>query len=351
MISQISNICRLEFTKLSNNTENMPTVDYSYPIFGDNSSVGFERRKTIEQDANVSIKFAGKHRGHYNVKLVGTMANIAQAKKLLDEAVERSRAFHESTRTHRTKRREHFEAPMVSETPTQPSPKPTYRNTFAGLLDSDDEAVDAQVMNLSEPPKKLSKKERQARNKAAKGAKVDVSKQLTGPIAALKKHKWEQKKAIEEQNAKEEAAAQKAHEEARWQNNPRFGELTAQVQLFDSQVDGKHIGQIFIGDSGLAYFAFEIEEGEEYQIMLDTTKNFENYTARKMLYDKSDSHTHIDTEVLENATIEVIVEKYGEDEVHGGNAWIIRSEEELQEQFKAMNEFEVLDWAEEPLCA
>lgn len=326
----------------------MPTIDYSYPIIGDNSSVGIERRRTIEKDAHVSIKFAGKYNGHYNVKLVGTMTNIAQAKKMLDEAVERSRAFHQSTRSHRTKRREHFQAPMVSETPTQPSPKPEFNNPFSDLLDSDGEAVE---VTLSEPPKKLSKKERQARNKAAKGATVDISKQLTGPIAALKKHKWEQKKAIEEKNAKEEAAAQKAYEEARWQNNPRFGELTAQVQLYDSQVDGKHIGEIFIGESGLAYFGFEVEEGEEYQIMLDKTKNFESYTGRKMLYDKSDSHTYIDLKVLENAKIEVIVEKYGEDMVHGGNAWIIRSEDELQDQFKMMKEFEVLDWTEEPLCA
>ena len=329
----------------------MPTIDYSYPIIGDNSSVGFERRKTIEQDTNVSIKFAGKNRGHYNVKIIGTMANIAQAQKLLDEAVQRSRAFHESTRSHRTKRREHFQAPMVSGTPTESSPKPKITNSFAGLLDSDDEAVDVPQVTLSEPPKKLSKKERQARNKAAKGAKVDVSKQLTGPIAALKKHKWEHKKAIEEKNAKEEAIAKKEFEESRWQNNPRFGELTAQVQLFDSQLEGKHIGEIFIGESGLAYFGFEVEEGEEYQLMLDTNQPFTSYTGRKMLYDESDSHTHIDLKVLENATIEVIVEKYGDDEVHGGNAWIIRSEKELMDQFNHMKEFEVLDWAEEPLCA
>jgi hypothetical protein len=328
----------------------MPKVDYSYPIFGDNSSVGSERRKIIEEQAGVSIKFAGKSRGFYNVKLIGTTANIAQAQKLLNEAVERSRVFHDSSRSHRTKRREHFEAPMLSETPTRSSPKPTYKNSFEGLLDSDDEAVDEPTLTLSEPPKKLNKKERQARNKAAKGTHVDISKQVTGPISKLKKHNWERKKAIEEKQAELDAAAKKELEESTWQTNPHFGEIYAKAQLFDSQVDGKHIGEIYIGDSGMGYFVYHIS-GQEYQVKLNTIEQNDTYSGNWILTDDAKSG---DTQKLftkeHDVTITIVVEESGDDEVNTGNAWVILSETEIAERFKKMNEFEVLDWCEDAAC-
>jgi hypothetical protein len=329
----------------------MPKIDYSYPIFGDNSSVGVERRKIIEEQAGISIKFSGKSRGFYNVKLIGTVANIAQAQKLLNEAVERSRLFHESTRTHRTKRREHFEAPMLSATPTRSSPKQIYKNSFEGLLDSDDEPVEDTTLTLKEPPKKLNKKERQARNKAAKGTHVDISKQVTGSIAKLKKHNWERKKALEEKQAELDAAAKKEFEERTWQTNPNFGELYAMVQLFDSQVDGKYIGEIYIGDSGMGYFVYHIS-GQEHQVKLNTIEQNDTYSGNWILPDDAKSG---DTQKLftkeHDVTITIIVEESGDDEVNSGNAWVILSETEITERFKKMKEFEVLDWAEEPLCA
>lgn len=320
------------------------TQDYSYPIFGDRSSIGLERRKTIEEQTGIAIKFAGKSRGNFNVKLIGTGANIAQARKLLDEAIERSRRYHESQKSQRSARREHFEAPMVKDPEEKPKGESKSNNPFELLVDGDGNAITQthstnSKFHLASPPK-LSKKDRQARNKASKGAPLDVSQEVKGPISTLRKHNWEKKQALESKKMEAQIESQNSC----WQLNPEFGKLSATVQLFDSQLNGTHIGQIYIGDSGMGYFGYHIGEGtDEHQRKLEMVDTHETYKGSHILTDKTKggdlNQFQLDTEV----TISVIVEENDTPgEPHAGNAWVVLSEEQLLERYA--NGF---NWADE----
>ena len=136
-----------------------------------------------------------------------------------------------------------------------------------------------------------------------------------------------------------------------WQTNPKFGELFAQVQLFESQVNGGQIGQIFIGDSGMGYFCYHVGDSEEYQIKLETIKPNEVYSGKHILTDYSECSVpnmiQLDTEVR----IEVIVEECEPgNSVNGGNAWVIRSEKDLANDFFKPLPNEVFDWSESIEC-
>ena len=226
-----------------------------------------------------------------------------------------------------------------SMSPRRPTATTTSNNPYDGLIDGDGNAVahsndpDGEFQLVS--PKKLSKKERQAKNKTAKGIPVDVSQQVKGQIATLKKHNWEKKQALDAKK-EEQAAAEKIEiENSRWQLNPRFGELSAQVNLFDGQINGEQIGHIYIGESGMGYFGYHIGDNkEEHQMMLDTVDTHETYKGKYILTDSTKSGSlnefFLDTEV----TISVIVEEStNPDEVHSGNAWVLLSEEQLMEKY------------------
>jgi hypothetical protein len=334
--------------------------NFSYPILGETSSIGFERRKQIQTETGVSIKYAGKSRGHYNIKLIGTTANISQARRLLNEAIDRSRRFYENSRTARTSRREHFEAPMVIEEQKSQPAVIGSKNLFDALLDDDgnavpvpaeesDKSVESAVFVLA-TPKKLSKKDRQAHNKAMKGVTIDVSHHVKGQLQQLKKHNWERRMSQDAKKAKQAHDEKLELENSRWQLNPRFGNLSAKVQLFDNQIDGTHIGHIYIGDSGMGYFGYQVGDSDEHQIMLHTIDGNESYSGNRILTDKSRSDNLNEFLLDKEVTISVIVEDNDDDEEpNGGNAWVILGEDELSDRYyqQQINQHGIFNWGDE----